>query len=310
MSGMPYVHDVRDVRRVLRLVERGTMPSTVTARHLVANGIPLDDAEPVRDLLESLAFVTSEGVPTSAWVGYRESDDRTTVLADALRSAYGPLLDAADDESALARVVADSGDVPADAVPSVLSTFRALCELSDPGTDPRSPAVAATAARQRRAVVHHISRLLQTSLAEFETARVCLQHDQTRPAVVSAWNSLAALAFAHLSDDDFAVLRTSGRRAGLDADELMRKVDGAELIELLVVAGRVAPDDRAVLERLLAERDDCAHPVHAAPDREGAAAYLNSVLAQASALTQHALTEHPSAQHPSAQHPSAEVTAS
>jgi hypothetical protein len=288
MSGMPYVRDVRDVRRVLRLVERGTMPSTVTAKHLVANGIPQDDAECVRELLESLEFVTAAGVPTSAWVGYRESDDRSSVLAEALRGAYGPLLDTTDDETALTQVVTETGDVPADAVSSVISTFKALCELCDPS--PGSP-VAATA-RQRSAVVSHISRLLQTSIAEFETARVCLQHDLTRPAVVSAWNSLAALAFAHLADDDFAILRTSGRRAALDADDLMRRVDGAELIELLVVAQRVGADDRVVLERLLAERDECAHPVPPVPDRDQAAAYLNAVLAQASQLTEHPLAHH------------------
>ncbi|MCL8250541.1 DUF5343 domain-containing protein [Aeromicrobium fastidiosum] len=287
MSGMPYVRDARDVRRVLRLVERGTMPSTVTARHLVANGIPQDDADCVRELLESLEFVTAAGVPTSVWVGYRESDDRSSVLAEALRTAFGPLLDAADDD-ARARVIAQVGDVRPEDVPSVLSTFTALCELSDDGTD--SP-VAATA-RQRRAVVSHISRLLQTSIAEFETARVCLQHDLTRPAIVAAWNSLAALAFAHLADDDFAILRTSGRRAGLGADELMRRVDGAELIELLVVAERVGGDDRVVLERLLAERDECAHPVPPAPDRDQTAAYLNAVLAQASQLTEHPLAHH------------------
>jgi hypothetical protein len=207
------------------------------------------------------------------------------VLAEALRAAFGPLVEADGDESTLTRVVAETGGVPSDAVPSVVATFKALCELS---ADPADSPISATA-RQRRVVVNHISRLLQTSIAEFETARLCLEHGLTRPAVVSAWNSLAALAFAHLGDDDFAILRTSGRRAALDADDLMRKIDGAELIELLVVAERIGADDRGVLERLLAQRDDCAHPVPPAPDREQAAAYLNSVLAQASVLTQHPL---------------------
>lgn len=289
MSGMPYVSDVRDVRRVLRLVQRGTMPSAVTAKHLTANGIPADDAEHVRHLLEALDFVTDVGTPTSVWVGYRESDDRALILAEALRTAYGPLVEAADTSAgAVTEVVSGSADVDSAHVEDVVATFLALHELCDPASDsPAAPAV--RPARQGRAVVGDVSRLLQVSVSEFDAARVCLEHDLTRPAVVSAWSSLAALAFAHLAADDFAVLRTSGRRSAMESDELMRKVDGAELIELLVVARLVGPDDRAQLEALLAERDDCAHPAVPAPDRDRAAAYLNSVLGQAHQLTQHPL---------------------
>ncbi|KAA1376387.1 DUF5343 domain-containing protein [Aeromicrobium fastidiosum] len=286
MSDLPYVSDVRDVRRALRLVERGTMPSTVTAKHLAANGIPEDDADRVRELLESLDFVTSAGVPTPVWVGYRESDDRPGVLGEAMRATYAPLLEAGSTEpDALAQLVTEQGDVPGDVVPQVVSTFLALCELSEHLTDsPVSPV-----ARQRRAVVSHISRLLQTSISEFDTARVCLQHDLRRPAVVAAWSSYAALAFAHLADDDFAILRTSARRATLDADDLMRRVSGAELIELLLVAELIGPADRAVLECLLHERDDCARPSPADPDREQVADYLSRVLAQSDQLTRHPL---------------------
>ena len=286
MSGMPYVSDVRDVRRVLRLVERGTMPSTVTAKHLTANGIPEADADRVRELLESLDLVTSEGVPTPVWVGYRESDDRPAVLGEAMRAAYAPLIETGSKEpDALAQLVSEQGDVPDDVVPQVVSTFLALCELSEHRTDsPVSPV-----ARQRRAVVSHISRLLQTSISEFDTARICLQHDLRRPAVVAAWSSYAALAFAHLADDDFAILRTSARRATLDADDLMRRVSGAELIEFLLVAELIGPADRSVLECLLHERDDCARPSPADPDRDQVADYLSRVLAQSDQLTQHRL---------------------
>lgn len=300
MSGMPYVRDVRDVRRVLRLVERGTMPSAVTAKHLAANGIPADDAENVRYLLEALEFVTDTGAPTSVWVGYRESDDRALVLAEALRTAYGPLVEvAATGADAVAEVATGCADVEDGRVDDVVATFLALHELSD-AADASPAAPAARIARQGRAVVGDVSRLLQVSVGEFDAARVCLEHDLTRPAVVSAWSSLAALAFAHLAADDFAVLRTSGRRAAMASDELMRRVDGAELIELLVVAGLVGPDDRTQLEALLAERDDCAHPAVPAPDRDRAAAYLNSVLGQAHQLTQHPLGQSTSAPEPTA----------
>lgn len=291
MTGMPYVTDERDVRRVLRLVERGTMPSAVTSRHLVANGIPEQDAEHVRDLLAALGLISTDGVPTPTWVGYRVSDDRADILAEAVRQAYEPLLDDALADDDRARIVAESGDVPDDAVEHVLCTFAALrdlCDLQVPAGTAASTA-GGSATPRRRAVVGHISRLMQSSIAEFDTARVCLQHDLTRPAIVWAWNSFAALAFAHLADDDFAILRTSGRRAQLDPVELMRKVDGAELIELLVVGGQIGAADRAVLEQLLTRRDDCAHPATPAPDRDEAAAYLSSVLAQSALLTQHPL---------------------
>lgn len=289
MSGMPFVSDVRDVRRVLRLVQRGTMPSAVTARHLTANGIPAADAEQVRALLESLDFVTADGAPTPVWVGYRESDERASVLTEALHTAYGPLLAATDqDASTLARLVTEHGDVPPEAVPAVVSTFTALRELSDDA--PCSPASSSeSGARQRRAVVQHISRLLQSSINEFDAARVCLQHDLRRSAVVAAWTSYAALAFAHLADDDFAILRTSARRTSMGADDLVRRVAGAELIELLLVAGRIEPADRTVLEQLLVERDDCAAPSPYDPDREQVATYLSTILAQAARLTEHPL---------------------
>lgn len=283
MTGMPHVHDVRDVRRALRLVARATTPRTVTAEHLAENGISREGAGAVRALLESLDFVSADGAPTSTWADYRDGTDPTAVLACAMREVYGELLD--DPEVDTSRLAADERA-------DVVATFTVLCELAGRRGGGRRPA---NVQRPRRDVVSEVSRLLQTSVAEFDAARGCLERDLTRQAVTSAWSSLAALAFAHLSPDDFGTLRTSATRSSLAPVDLMRSVDDAELLTLLGAAGLVDADEAHALASLLARHEDAAHPALAPPGRDEAAAYLSSVLECAYALTQHPLTQHPQA---------------
>lgn len=290
MATMPYVKDPAVARRALRLVERSTMPADVSVKHLAANGFAGEDAKRVRGFLQALGLVSPNGSPTPTWVGYRESDDRAAILAEAVRTAYAPLFDRGDPTSAsleeLTALVGRAGGVPPDTCDLVASTFKALCDSSGLTSEqPPRPGP-----RERQAVVQEISRLLKASVEEFETARVCLRAGLLRPAFVAAWNSYAAMAFAHLSERDFAAFRTGPRRAGLDVADLLRKVNGTELIELLLAQDLISPDDRIVLEHLLRQRNDCAHPTPYEPSREEAAIYLSAVLGQASVLTEHPLT--------------------
>lgn len=297
MAGMPYVHDPKHVARALGLVLRATTPGTVTPEHLAENGFPEPAAAQVWTFLRDMGLLDPDGTPTDRWTRYRDADDPENVLRGVVEDVYAPLIELADDSSSSAAdleelVRSDGVTDPADAA-VVVATFASLCERA--GIAYGLPAVPA---RSRREVLHEVSDLLQRSVNEFEQARQCLAHDLTRPAHVAAWNSLVALAFSHLADDDFAKLRGSRRRASWTLEELMRAVHGAELIRLLVKHELVPAADRPVMEELLRQRNDCAHPMSFAPDRAETAAYLSAILSLSAALTGVEVPDAPAASTP------------
>nr|MCW2727326.1 hypothetical protein [Aeromicrobium sp.] len=282
MAAMPFVQDVKHVARSLDLVLKATTPGTVTPQHLAENGLPEPGATQAWTFLRDIGFLDADGTPTERWIAYRDADDPKDVLRVVLDDIYAPLVELVEDGSpsdADLEPVVESGDEPG-AAAQVVATFRSLCERA--GIGHAAPVVAT---RPRRDVLHDVSDLLQRSVNEFEQARQCLAHDLTRPAHVAAWNSFVALAFAHFADDDFAVLRGSRRRASWTLDELMRAIHGAELVRLLVKHELVPADDQPVLDDLLRQRNDCAHPMPVVPDRAETAAYLSAILSLSSELT-------------------------
>lgn len=282
MTGTPYVQDVGSLKRALRLVRRGTTPHSVTPSHLEANGFSAEDAADTTTFLQELGLLSAEGAPTETWIAYRDSEEPHAVLAEAIRSAYPALCARVDadvevDDDALAETI--ETDDP-ETARKVVATFRQLGELVGQAV----PAAAATSSRSRQEVLTEVSTLLQLSVHEFEVARQCLHHDLLRPAVVSAWNSYAALAVSHLAADDFAALR-SGSQDTADLTELMRRTSGADLVEVLVRQGLVPEDDRAQVDLLLQQRDEAARPLPVEPDRGSTADYLNAILTVSAALT-------------------------
>lgn len=285
MSGMPYVADASQATRVLAWVRRATTPRAVTPGHLAANGFEPAAAEQVCAFLHALGLVDADDSPTDRWTSYRDADDPDSVLRDLMAEHYGPLLDTAaagPTSTASLEQLVDPLDPEATTAPLVVATFRALARQAGVAVD-----TAADDRRPRRDVLRDVSDLLQRSVTEFETARLCLAGDLPRPAHVAAWNSVVALGFAHLSADDFAALRTSGRRRTLPLDELVRVVHGGELIRLLVKHEVVPADGAAVFEELLRARDDCVHPLTTGTDRTAAATYLSSILSLSAQLTEH-----------------------
>jgi hypothetical protein len=282
MTDLPHVQDVESLKRALRLVRRGTTPHTVTAAHLEANGFTADAAADTTAFLTAFGFLTPDGTPTESWLAYRDSEDPNSVLLAAERSTYPDLAarvddDAQVDDETLAEVV--QTDDP-ETAHLVVATFRKLSDLavSGPGSTPSE------SARPRREVIQDVSMLLQLSVREFDVARQCLHHDLLRPAIVSAWNSYAALAFAHLATDDFAILRR-GSNAPTPLADLMRAVQGRDLVAILVEHALVPAEARTRIEELLRQRDDAAQPLPDEPDRAATAEYLSAILTISAELT-------------------------
>lgn len=276
MTALPHVHEAKHVGRILDLVQRATTPGTVSAAHLEANGFPAPAGAQVWAFLQGLGLVDDEGHPTDLWARYRDAAEPAGVLGDIVRAVYAPLLEA----------VAGGTD---DEHPDLeRATFTALCERAGIASTPSPDPVAGernTAGRPRREVLRDLSDLLQRSVDEFEQARRCLTHDLPRPAHVAAWNSFVSLAFAQLADDDFARLRTSPRRASVSVDELLRIVQGSELIRLLIEHELVPAADKGTFDQLLSRRNDCAQPTSVVPDQRSTAAYLNAILGIAAQVT-------------------------
>lgn len=284
MTSTPYVQDVASIRRALRLVRRGTTPHSVPPSHLEANGFSAEDAADTTAFLEHIGLLSPEGTPTDTWIAYRDSDEPHAVLAEVVRDAY-PELSArveADVEVDDASLVETVGSDDPDTARKIVATFRQLGELVAQAV--REPSASSEPARPRREVLQDVSTLLQLSVHEFEVARQCLHHDLLRPAVVSAWNSYAALAVSRLATDDFAALR-SGTSDGASLTELMRRTSGSDLVAILADHGVVSEPDRAQLVDLLQQRDEAARPLPVEPDRGATADYLNAILTMSAALT-------------------------
>ena len=284
MVGMPYVHDPSQVARALDLVLKGTTPGRVTTQHLEANGFPLPAAAQVWGFLRALGLLEAGGIPTDLWCSYRDAPDPEAVLRETVTTRYAALVELVEAGAVSdAELEAHVGEEQDEHAAHVTATFRALCERA--GITIRRQA---QVGRSRREVLHDVSDLLRRSVDEFEQARRCLANDLTRPAHVAAWNSFVALGFVHLAAEDFARLRTSGRRSTLPLDDLMRAVHGGELIRLLVKHELVDTDDKETLDGLLRLRNDSAHPMGYTPDREATAAYLSAVLSVSARLSERA----------------------
>jgi hypothetical protein len=283
MTSTPYVQDVASIRRALRLVRRGTTPHSVAPSHLEANGFSAEDAADTTTFLEQIGLLSPEGTPTDTWIAYRDSDEPHAVLAEMVRHAYPELsarveTDVEVDDATLVETV---GSDDPETAHKIVATFRQLGELVAQAVRVPSPS---EPTRPRREVLQDVSTLLQLSVHEFEVARQCLHHDLLRPAVVSAWNSFAALAVSHLAGDDFAALR-SGPSDAAGLTELMRRTSGADLVAILADHALVSEQDSAQLLVLLQQRDDAARPLPVDPDRGATADYLNAILTVSASLT-------------------------
>lgn len=131
----PYTKSVKSIPRLFDEIRKVGTPPKVTVTYLKSIGFTSSNDSYLVNLLKGIDFISSSGVPTDRWKGYRGHDPRQ-VMAAAVRQGYGSLFatypDAPKrDDEAIANLIRQNTNYGADTVGRVVASFKALCALSD-----------------------------------------------------------------------------------------------------------------------------------------------------------------------------------
>jgi len=133
----PFTTRPEDVATLLLGITRIEVPSRpLQMAFFKALGISGSSGKHLLNILKILKFADESGLPTEAWKEYTNSENRGTILAEALANAYPALFQdifcpyLAEDETLLEYFKQHTQASPKD-LELMLQTFRALCEPAD-----------------------------------------------------------------------------------------------------------------------------------------------------------------------------------
>lgn len=86
-----YMQSTKNLPAIFQKIVDGTAPAKFTTAHLKSLGFKSSNDYGVIGLLKDLGFLTPEGTPTQRYHDYRDKSRSKSVMADALRDAYGDL---------------------------------------------------------------------------------------------------------------------------------------------------------------------------------------------------------------------------
>jgi hypothetical protein len=80
------------VKKFLEHIRTAGVPEKVTFKYVESVGFTSSNDRSIITILKFIGFISSSGVPTDVWRGYRPKNDQSKrVLASALRKAYSTL---------------------------------------------------------------------------------------------------------------------------------------------------------------------------------------------------------------------------
>jgi Family of unknown function (DUF5343) len=136
-----YVQIYGQLPDLFNRISEGAAPTKFTTQHLKDWGYSSSNYRAVIPLLKAIGFLSPDGTPTSRYHEYRNTARSKTVMAEAVREAYGDLF--------TIRAIPTTGDRPLiegkfksthNASPNIAklmaSTFYALLDLADLSLNP------------------------------------------------------------------------------------------------------------------------------------------------------------------------------
>jgi len=131
MAEYPYVMNTGRLKKFLTHIQSAAVPPKVITQYLLASGFKSVNDRPIIQIVKFLGFVDSAGIPTEDWKSYRDQKAAPTVLASAIRRAYGDLFDMypdayRKDDETLSNFFSSKTSVGKVALTAILNTFKTL----------------------------------------------------------------------------------------------------------------------------------------------------------------------------------------
>jgi hypothetical protein len=145
MPEFPYILTTNVLKKFIQEIPDTGIPEKLTQLELVQRGYRSGNHRPIIPILKLIKFLDESGKPTQNWVNYRDKAKSNQVMASCLRIAYSELFktypNAQDkDTEALRNFFSTRVKAGQQVLDSTVSTFRALADLADFGTQQEPPA--------------------------------------------------------------------------------------------------------------------------------------------------------------------------
>ncbi|MEM7755991.1 MAG: DUF5343 domain-containing protein, partial [Planctomycetota bacterium] len=132
----PYTLNTGKIGQFFEHVQGAGVPEKFNQGYLGATAFRSSNDRALVPLMKALRFIDSSGTPTERWKSYRNRDQASAVMAQAVRDAYAELFAMYPDahrQSAdtIRNFMASKSSVGERALGCMVTTFRSLCDLAD-----------------------------------------------------------------------------------------------------------------------------------------------------------------------------------
>lgn len=134
---LPYLPSNKNLETLFSKIQSAKVPNKFTHSFLQTTiGLKGTNDRPFIPLLRTLGFIDQSGTPTPAYRLLKNKDTAKAAIAQAVRTAYGPLFEADENAHAhsgekLKGLVAQVAGTDEDMTARIVSTFNALAKLGD-----------------------------------------------------------------------------------------------------------------------------------------------------------------------------------
>jgi hypothetical protein len=136
MAEYPYTLKTGSLTKFFDHIVRAGVPDKVTIKYLESAGFKSTNDRSIMAVLKFIKFLDESGTPTENYINYRDKSKSRIILAQAIRASYPELFGIhpnanRKDLEALRDFFRPKTNAGEKVLNSIVSTFRALCELAD-----------------------------------------------------------------------------------------------------------------------------------------------------------------------------------
>jgi len=140
MGNYTYTQNAGNLKKFFKHIQTGGIPDKVTQKYLIGVGFKSTNDRRIISVLKSINFLNDAGAPTEYWKQYRDKSKSKSIIASVVKETYSDLFstypDANNrDEEALRNFFGANTELGSKAIGLLVSTFNALCELGDFGSE-------------------------------------------------------------------------------------------------------------------------------------------------------------------------------
>jgi hypothetical protein len=136
MDKFPYILVPNSIKQFLDKIQSTGIPNKLTYDYLGTIGFKSSNHRSLIQIMKSLGFITSDGVPTERWKRYRDKNAAKQVLSEGIKECYSDLFQLYPDAhlkdiDTLTNYFKSKTSVGNRAVSAMVQTFKILSEMAE-----------------------------------------------------------------------------------------------------------------------------------------------------------------------------------